>query len=224
MSFECRPGVLRLVGPVDVVLVERRAGGAEEEPVGRPSGCSRHAAAEVLRRDLVRNPALVVVVGRHLAALDEVLIRRRRHVPVEREQRVLVGAVRVHEPVLRDDVVRERRADEAAGARRIRPHRQRIVNLILTAVRQREQVGEIAVEVLLVGRHRARRRALGRRVVVVALVVAEEEQLVAAVHHLRDDDRAAQRESRCSSRSRLRRSSRSRGAGRTPASAAGSAS
>ena len=35
-----QPGVLRLVGPVDVVLVERRAGGAEEEAVARPSGCS----------------------------------------------------------------------------------------------------------------------------------------------------------------------------------------
>ncbi len=149
--------------------------------------------AEVLRGDLVGNPALIVVVGRRLSLLDEILVRLRGHVPVQREQRALVGAVGIHEPIARDDVVGERRADQAARARRVRPHRQRIVDLVLAAVRQPEQIGEVAVEVLLVGGDRARRRALRRGVVVVALVVGEEEQLVAAVDQPGNDDRAAER-------------------------------
>src|SRR6185295_5546641 len=148
-----------------------RSRSAEEEPVvGRVVVVN--AKAKARRSGPVRHATLVVVVLRNRPVLYEVLVRLRHHVPVERKERVLVRPVRVHEPVFRNDVVRERRAIEAAGTRRIGANRQRIVNLVLTRSSKREQVREVTVEMLRVGRYGRRLNGSLTRVVTVFLVVA----------------------------------------------------
>jgi hypothetical protein len=62
------------------------------------------------------------------------------------------------------------------------------------ARRQEQQVGEIAIEMLLVRRHGGVAGQAARRRVIRHREVAEEERLAAPVDHLRDDERPAQRE------------------------------
>ena len=156
-AFELRD----LVGPVAHRLEERVARDAEEEAV--VAGHVVVDAAGIQRADrLVRLSAAVVVVGRRRPVLDQVLIGRRHHLLVQVVERI-------DDPVRRNDVVRERVADEPVRIRRIGAHRQRIVNLILRRVRQPEQIGEVAVELRGARGHGARRLVLaGNEVVHVA--------------------------------------------------------
>ena len=73
--------------------------------------------------------------------------------------------------------------------------RQRIVNLVLRRVRQREQVREIAGQMLVVRRDRARALVLPGNEVVDVRVIREEEHLP-AVDESRNDERAAKRPGR----------------------------
>ena len=178
-AFELR----HLIGPVADRLEERVAGHTEEEAIVRrqvvvdPAGVER-------AHGLVGLAAPVVIAGRRGAVLEQVLVRRRHHLPVQVVERV-------HDAVRRDDVVRERIADEAVRVRGVAPDRERVVDLVLRRVRQPEQIGEIPAQLRLTGRHRARRLVLSGDEVVDVRVVGEEEELVAAIDDLGDHDRAA---------------------------------
>ena len=150
---------------------------------------SRKPVLLALRR--IGLAAAVEVVGRLLAVLDEVLIRLGHHPRVQVHQRVLVGAVRVEDAIARDDVVREGIADHAVRVRRIRTRRQRIVDLVLRRIGQPQQVREVALQVLLVGRYGERPLDLPGDRVVGERVVGEVEQFAAAVHEPGNPHRAA---------------------------------
>ena len=171
------------VGPVADRLDEGVAGDPDEEPIARRHVVVDAPGIEAADR-LVRLAAAIVVRGRRRAVLDQVLVRRRHHLAIQVVERV-------DDPVRRDDVVRKRIADEPVGVGRVAPHRERVVDLILRRVGQPEEIREIAAELRLAGRHRARRLVLAGNEVVDVRVVGEEEQLVAAVDQLRDHHRPA---------------------------------
>ena len=159
------------------------------------------ACLQVVR--LIGLGGAVVVVRRLLRRRDEVLIGRWHHRLVEPELGILVRAVRVHEPVPRDDVAGERIANDATRTQRIRPRRQRVEDLVLMvaggsvgagARRQQQEIREIAFEVFPVRRKRGRAGEAPRRRVVRHRVIGKEERLAAAVDDLRNHERAAERE------------------------------
>ena len=187
-----------LVRPVVVFFGEVAARDAEEDPIRLREVVVDAAAPEVAVRLIGLGRAEVVVLRRQTGTRR--LVRRRQELGVE-------PVHRVHDPVRRNDVVRERSPDDPARPVRIGTRRQRVVDPVLLRVREQQEIREVAPQVGL-GRNRdGPALDVAGDEVGDERVVREEEQLVPSVDHLRNHHRTTQRERHVGRFARLERPS-----------------
>ena len=169
------------VRPIIGVFREMAAAGSKEEPVLFGTVVIDARGPHVTPQWIGLRGIEVVVHGCH---------RRRCGILVRVRQRVSVELIeRIRDAIGRNDVSREWIADHMSRPRRIGPCRQRVV--ALRAVRQIEEVGEVAGQLLGARGNRSRTRGLAVVVIVAVRVAQEHEELVSPIDDMRNLNRSA---------------------------------